>query len=161
MAETTYNLSDLKAEIAAFREAEAAAPAGPYCDLTCPNDIDPDTYVYGYGELRTAPTDNGGWSVLLKVPDHEDYDTVLKFCAACRPSDDPLHWSRRMEWMVGRIEKLERERDAAVAQAERLERELSERKHLIHSLIDENGKLKAQVDKATIQCEHEKSGATA
>lgn len=102
-----FTLSDLKAEVAAFREAEAAAPVGPYCDMTCPNDTDPDTYFYGYGELRTAPRDDGrGFDLLLKVPEHEDYDDVLKFCAACRPSDDTLHWSRRMEWMIAEIGRL-------------------------------------------------------
>lgn len=117
------------------------------------------------GELREKVAEYEPYFIALHSR-HNGYDAVFRQVTDTREPKSPKHAldnligeaeqlgiiEGRME-SEARIAELERERDAAVAEAERLERELSERKHLIHSLIDENSKLKAQVDKATIQGE--------
>lgn len=62
---------------------ERAGPA-EWCAVIPPDIVDPDTYAYGYGQLRTSPADDGGWSLLLKVDDYDEQDAVLEFCAEAK-----------------------------------------------------------------------------
>jgi hypothetical protein len=63
----------------------AAANKERWCAIIPPDNCDPEEYPYGWGEIRTEPTDdpqtNLGWNLIVKVDEHDEQDANLELIA--------------------------------------------------------------------------------
>jgi hypothetical protein len=81
-----------------------AAGDREWCAVIPPEGVDRSDYRYGYGEIRTRPdigteTGCGGWSIVVKVDDHDEQDGALRFIEAAKNN-----WQA----LIDRIRELER-----------------------------------------------------
>ena len=125
---------DTTTDAAAARLSEIEArlaklPPDDWCAVIPPAGVDPAEFHYGYGELRTVPTEDGeGWSLLLKVDDHDEQDAVLEFCAGAKRDIPYLTAQLRDAWaatarLTAELAEARRQGEAAQAVADALAEE--------------------------------------